>query len=97
MRHSDWRSAAFLNGKAAYCTLASGYTYREPALTCDSCSVVLTWVASFGIGKASSQALSSSAKLIKGIPVGPARPRETFAEFFARWRNREWGQAQPPS
>jgi hypothetical protein len=37
----NWRSAAFLNGKAAHCAIVSGYTYREPTLTCDSCSVTL--------------------------------------------------------
>jgi|GEM_PF-3399090 len=32
MPHHDSRSAAFLNGKAAYGASASGYTYRESAL-----------------------------------------------------------------
>jgi len=32
MPHRGSRSAAFLNGKAAYGVFASGYTYRESAL-----------------------------------------------------------------
>jgi len=54
------RSAAFLSGKAAYGAIVSGYTYREPALACESRQVMLMWVGSFGIGKASSPALSRS-------------------------------------
>ncbi len=34
------------------------YTYREPAFACESWQVMLIWVGSFGIGKASSPALS---------------------------------------
>jgi len=32
LAHRDSRSAAFLNGKAAYGVFASGYTHRESAL-----------------------------------------------------------------
>jgi hypothetical protein len=39
MHRSGWRRAAFLNGKASYCAVASGYTYREAALAGDSCVV----------------------------------------------------------